>query len=93
MYAAGESARNKQTKKPPLTNLNDSLISIHPDICTVYAHSAPTMLRYLLKAANIGFWGRPEGDELLTSGDLHFRRFVPKCASRVRVRDESKHRV
>ena len=32
------------------------------------------------------FCGRLEDNELLTSGDLHFRRLVAKCASRVPVR-------
>ena len=34
---------------------------------------------------------RLEEDGLLTSGDLHFRRFFVKCAGRVRVCNKSKH--
>ena len=64
----------------------------------MYTHSAPTMLRYMRRVVmhfsfnkSIGFYGRLEEDQLATSGVLYFRRFISKCASRVRVCDQSKH--
>ena len=63
----------------------------------MYTHFARTMLRYMRKVVmhfsfdkNIGFYGRLEEDQLATSGVLYFRRFVSKCAGRVRVCDQSK---
>ena len=58
------------------------------------------MLRYLRTVVmhfsfskNTGFRGRGrlEEDELVTSGEFHFRRSVAKCESRVRVCDQSKY--
>ena len=60
------------------------------------------MLRYLRKtvmhfnfSVNMGFYfyGRLEKGGLVSSDDLHFRRFVDKCASRMRACDQSKYRM
>ena len=66
----------------------------------VYTHSARTVLRYLRTpvvhfsfSKNICSFSRLEEDELVTPGDIHFRRLFAKCASRVRVCGQNKRNV